>query len=117
MILPHRSDEDHPVLKFQGGRVELSYEYEDGETAMMHQDTMTFESVVLLTVTERHSCSVEQIHAYDKIVELMRSPLLDADQGDQYKSSGQRRHFRVFLGGSDCYDIVAADLSVSWDIE
>ena len=93
---------------FKGGLdtfiVHCDYETESGPYAWTK---LTFSGVVVLSYTEFILCTVDQIDAYDKVVEIQNSAWLNSAVGSRRDEIELVHHYRMFFSEAGCYDIAA----------
>lgn len=83
----------------------LDYELASGAYDWMQ---IRFEGASAHRFTPLPSCTSEQLHAYDRLVEVLDSEWLSG----LANLSGAARHFRLFLDDIGCHEIAAAEFHI-----
>lgn len=104
---PSQEFSEGPISTLDGGTLRIAYDYET-ETGAYSWDEIRFEGVVASAFTQYRLCSVEQIRAYDTVVEVVGSRWLrDNETIDAVPPDA--RHMRIFFDEIGCFDVIASD--------
>lgn len=99
------SGRSHDLVR-QLGRREVEVSVHDDEQP---SERLIFGGVESFRVTYHHSCTLEMIDAYDRVVELPESVWLDEVRRQLQShrdSSDGLRHLRIYLDDGPCYEFI-----------
>ena len=61
-------------------------------------------------------CSADQMEAYGKVVEILRSTWIESVTRSSHEALGTIHHYRIFLDEVGCYDVLCSDVKLSEEL-
>jgi hypothetical protein len=107
MPAPSTGFEEGPVVRHQGDRLVVSYDYETPTGAYAWED-LVFTGVIAYTFVDDPACTAEQIDAYDQLVEVTGSAWLAGLLADRRYPAPGVRHLRIYFDDVGCLDVAAS---------
>lgn len=118
--LPCMSQEflDGPQILMTRTTVTLKYDYET-LTGEYLWASMVFKGVFGFSFTTYRSCSVEQIRAYDKLVEVQSSDWVKEllTRWPEYLETPLAHHYRIYFDDIGCYEIASTQFEPPFPIK
>lgn len=103
-VLPCRSQDivEGPEAVLGPGSLQIRYDTEEEGIRQL-----AFVGVLGMMFTESNACGTDHLRAYDKLLELQSSELLEQLRARSHAGVGDVHHYRIFFDDVGCYDVVA----------
>ena len=103
--VPSQEFEHMPRLEWMGADLELRYEFYS-ETGELLSSSVAFKDAVAYAFKGYEHCSIDEVNAYDRIVEISDSSWMRS----LARLGPEKKHFRMFFDELGCFDIVASSV-------
>ena len=111
--LPHLSQEceNGPVIQTSLRKLWLKYDYETKDGSY-EWETIEFDRIRMYQFIPFILCTVEHIAAFDQILMINNSEIVDRIYQKRRQELAELRHYRIFFNEFGCYDIICEDIVI-----